>query len=289
MSPRVQLWLAVFVTVASIAGLGAFIVETILTHPGHGYAVRLQLPAAGRKIGLPKIEGPQDASRPLVVIDAGHGGHDPGASGAGYEEKVLTLGLAQALRDRLLAGGGIRVAMTRDTDQFLALAERRKIARILGAGLFISIHADSAGEKSGITGATIYTLSAKASDETAARLAARENRADRVNGVALEGQSDAVSAILVDLSQRRVREESAELAQLIIREGVGQMDFHTTPRRSAAFAVLKSADVPSVLFEAGYITNPEDARRLASNSGRERFAEVVDRAVRAYFARQTGV
>ncbi|MDD3799296.1 MAG: N-acetylmuramoyl-L-alanine amidase [Novosphingobium sp.] len=288
MSSRVQLWSDALALVVLVTGLYALGAALPLQRMGYGYAVRFELPAAGRKIGLPKIEGPQDASRPLVVIDAGHGGHDPGASGMGYEEKALTLGLARTLRDRVLAGGGIRVAMTREDDHFLALAERRDIARALGAGLFISIHADSAGDESGITGATIYTLSAKASDETAARMAARENRADRINGVELEGQSDTVSAILADLSQRRVREESTELAGLIIREGKGLMAFHPTPRRSAAFVVLKSPDVPSVLFEAGYITNPEDAQRLASPEGRQRFAEVVDKAIRVYFARQAG-
>ena len=118
---------------------------------------------------------------------------------------------------------------------------------------------------------------------------ARENGADRVNGIALEGRSDAVSAILVDLSQRRTREESGEFARLIVREGEGQMAFQPQPRRSAAFAVLKSPDVPSVLFEAGYITNPQEAHRLASAEGQARFADVVDKAIRIFFARQAGV
>lgn len=289
MSSRVQIWLLFLAPVVLVVGLYAFGMTLPVPHFGPGYVLRFELPQAGGKLGLPKIEGPQDASRPLVVIDAGHGGHDPGASGMGYREKTLTLALAQALRDKLLAGGGIRVAMTRDDDRFLALAERRDLARMLGAGLFISIHADSAGDERGITGASLYTASDKASDELAARFAARENGADRVNGIALEGRSDAVSAILVDLSQRRTREESGEFARLIVREGEGQMAFQPQPRRSAAFAVLKSPDVPSVLFEAGYITNPQEAHRLASAEGQARFADVVDKAIRIFFARQAGV
>lgn len=288
MSSLQRLCLFLLVPVALVAGLWAFGGGLPFLNLGHGYVVRFELPRAGSRIGLPPVEGPLDASRPLVVIDAGHGGHDPGAGGAGIQEKALTLGLAKALRDRLLAGGGIRVAMTRDDDRFLALAERRDIARALGASLFISIHADSAGDEQEVAGASLYTLSGKASDEAAARLAARENRADRINGIALEGQSDAVSAILVDLSQRRAREEAGELARLIVREGGQKMVFHPNPRRSAAFAVLKSPDVPSVLFEAGYISNPDEAQRLASSEGRALFADIVDRAIRVYFARQAG-
>ena len=167
---------------------------------------------------------------------------------------------ALALRDRILQNGGIRVALTRSDDTFLVLQERAEIARRLGADLFLSIHADSAGdEQAGINGASVYTLSEQASDEAAARLAARENAADRINGIALAGRSDAVNAILVDLSQRHTQEQSARFAQLIVREGQGQFAFKPDPRRSAALAVLRAPDVPSVLFEAGYITNPLDA------------------------------
>ena len=289
MSLRLQLSLIFLAPVALMAGLYVFGLSLPVPHLGRGYVIRIELPMAGNSIGLPKVEGPQDASRPLVVIDAGHGGHDPGASGMGYQEKMLTLGLARSLRDDLLAKGGIRVALTRNDDRFLTLLERREIARRLHADLFISIHADSAGDEQGITGATLYTLSERASDETAARLAARENRADRINGVMLEGRSDAVSAILVNLSQRRTQEESAQIARLVLREGEGRMPFHPTPSRSAAFAVLKSADVPSILFETGYITNPRDARRMASSEGQRIFAEVVGQAIRVYFARQAPV
>lgn len=255
---------------------------------GRGYVVRLALPEAGEPVGLPSVQGPADPTRPLVVIDPGHGGHDPGASGAGLREKTLALALARALRDELLRGGGVRVALTRDDDKFLVLEERAEIARQLGADLFLSIHADSAGEKEGVSGASVYTLSADASSEAAARFAARENNADLVNGVPLANQEDDVNAILIELAQRQAQERSDEFAGLIVREGQGTLDFHPQAQRSAALAVLRSPDVPSALFEAGFISNPDEAGRLASPEGQARFAEALARAIRVYFARQDG-
>jgi N-acetylmuramoyl-L-alanine amidase len=264
MSLRMQL-IAVFL--APIAVLGAlFALGMTLPVPllGRAYVIRLDLPPAGEPVDLPRVYGPQDKSRPLVVIDAGHGGHDPGASASGLREKDVVLGLAVALRDRLVRDGGIRVALTREDDRFLVLGERFAIARALEADLFLSIHADSSGEVDGVTGASIYTLSEEASSEVAARFAARENSADTVNGVALGSQSDAVSAILVELSQRRAQDDSAAFARLIAREGQGVLRFHPQTRRSAALAVLRAPDVPSVLYEAGFITDDQDARRMAS-------------------------
>ena len=257
---------------------------------GQAYVVTIDLPPAG-EIGLPQVAGPLDASRPLVVIDAGHGGHDPGAHNGALHEKELTLGLALALRGALLAGGGIRVALTRDDDRYLALQERFGIARRLKADLFISIHADSAPGAAGgqAHGGTVYTLSRRGTDEEAERLARSENAADTVNGVSLGGaggpDSQDVSAILVDLSQRQSAAQSNALASLILREGAGRLPFRPHPIESAAFVVLKSPDVPSVLFEAGYISNADDAGRLASPEGRTAFAEVTARAIRIYFAR----
>jgi N-acetylmuramoyl-L-alanine amidase len=256
---------------------------------GRGYVVRVALPDAGEAVGLPEVQGPQDPSLPLIVIDAGHGGHDPGASGEGIKEKTLALALARALRAELLEDGGVRVAMTRDDDIFLVLEERAEIARRLGADLFLSIHADSAGEKNEVTGASVYTLSARASSQAAAAFAARENSADSVNGVALANQDEQVNAILVELAQRQSQAQSDEFAGLILREGEGQLDFHPQALRSAALVVLKAPDVPSALFEAGFISNPEEAGRLASPQGQARFAQAMARAIRIYFARQAGV
>jgi N-acetylmuramoyl-L-alanine amidase len=287
---RLQIALVFLAPVLLLAGLFAAGSALGVKAPllGRNYVIRLTLPDAGAMVGLPPIEGPQDPTRPLIVIDAGHGGHDPGASGQGVREKTLALGLARALHDRLLADGGIRVAMTRSDDTFLVLEERAEIARRLGADLFLSIHADSAGDKEGVTGASVYTLSATASSAAAAAFAARENSADRVNGVELANQDPEVNAILIDLAQRRAQGQSEEFAGLILREGQGTLAFHPQARRSAALVVLKSPDVPSALFEAGFISNREEAGRLASPSGQARFAEVMARAIRVYFARQAG-
>ena len=253
---------------------------------GGGYLIRVELPAARAAAQLPDIAGANDSELPLVVIDAGHGGHDPGASGQGFQEKTLVLGLARALRNELLSRGDVRVALTRDEDRYLLHEERVAIARRLGADLFLSIHADSAGEESEVVGASIYTLSAEASSEAAARFAARENSADSINGQAIAGQSDAVSDILVDLSQDRTQAQSNDFARLIEREGRGTLRFHPQAQRSAALKVLRAPDVPSVLFESGFITNREEAERLASAEGRQRFAQVMARAIRLFFIRQ---
>ena len=289
MSPRVQIAVLFLAPVLLVAGLYAFGRTIPVPVVGRGYVIRIELPRAGASLDLPRVDGPQDLSRPLVVIDAGHGGHDPGASGDGFKEKTLALGLARALRDRLVEQGGIRVALTRDEDKFLVLDERAEIARRLGADLFLSIHADSAGDRSGVSGASIYTLSASASDEASARFAARENSADKVNGVNLEGRSDAVSSILIDLSQRRTQSQSSEFAGLILREGRDRLAFHPHPLHSAALVVLRAPDVPSVLYESGFISNPEEAKRLASPQGRAEFADVLAQAIRVYFARQSAI
>lgn len=248
------------------------------------YVVRLELPGNGGRLGLPPIEGPADASRPLVVIDAGHGGHDPGASGAmGEREKDLTLALARSLRSRLLAEGKVRVALTRESDRFLVLQERSDIARRLGADLFVSLHADAA-ESAEARGATVYTLSDKASDAVAGALAARENRADRINGVSLEGRGEAVSSILVDLARREMRGRSIRFGQLVVREGGGAILFHATAQREAAFVVLKSLDLPSALIEAGYISNVEDAKAMRDPAWRAGFARSISRAIGIFLA-----
>ena len=256
-----------------------------LNLPGASVA-RITLPPA-LPHDLPPVAGATDASLPLVMIDPGHGGFDPGARTPAKDEKDLTLALALALRDQLLADGGVRVAMTRQDDSFVALPERAEAARRLGADLLLSVHADSAGVENArageITGATIYTLSERASDAAAQRFAARENAADRINGQALAGRSAAVNAILVELSQQRTQARSNRLAALIEAQGRGRLVFHPQPRKSAALEVLRAPDVPSVLFESGYITNARDVARLVSGPGRAEFAQVMARAIRLYF------
>lgn len=284
---RVQIVALVVVPLAILGGLVALHRTIPIPVLWRDYVLHVPLIETSVMKNPPRVEGPDDPSLPLVVIDPGHGGEDPGATGDGYEEKNLVLGLARALRNKLLAEGGIRVAMTRDSDRFLALSERVAIARKLKANLFISIHADSAGDDGKIKGASIYTLSDKASSQAAARFAERENSADEVNGTRLTDTSSKVDAILVNLAQRRTSAESADFEKLLLREGKGKLDFRPQPRRSAALAVLRAPDIPGVLFEAGYISNKQDAERLASAKGRQVFASVVAKAIRIYFARHS--
>jgi N-acetylmuramoyl-L-alanine amidase len=251
--------------------------------PRSRYSVTIDIPPARPGLPRPRIMGP--AGRPLVVIDAGHGGHDPGAIGAGgVREKDLTLALAKSIRDELLAGGRVRVALTREDDRFLVLQERAQIARGVKADLFISVHADSAPGTEA-TGATIYTLSEVASGRNAAALAARENRADVINGVNLGTESSDVSSILIDLAQRETMNASARFADLVKREGNGvpfKRDYH----QMAGFAVLKAPDTPAILFEAGYISSATDVARLTSTEGKRAIADSLRRAVDVHFARR---
>ncbi|MCW1381716.1 N-acetylmuramoyl-L-alanine amidase [Novosphingobium sp. KCTC 2891] len=272
------------VPLAVLAGWGWWTLHRAADNPA--YVRRVALPSAEARIDLPRIEGPADASRPLVVIDAGHGGHDPGASGAGGQrEKDVTLALARAVRDALLRQGRVRVAMTRDADRFLVLEERADVARRLGADLFVSIHADAA-DNPDASGATVYTLSERGSDAVADAVAQRENRADMAGGVQLGGASNTVSSILVDLSQREMRARSVAFGGLVRREGEGRLTFHANPQREAAFVVLKSLDLPSALVEAGYISNAGDAAAMADPAWRGRFAGVLASAIGITLARQ---
>jgi N-acetylmuramoyl-L-alanine amidase len=251
------------------------------------HSITVPIPPASRGVALPAIEGPRDGSRPLVVIDAGHGGHDPGAlNGETHaREKDVTLAIAQAIRDQLVKSGRVRVALTRDDDRFLVLQERYGIARKLGADLFISIHADSA-ENNEAKGATVYTLSETASDREAARLAARENKADVINGVNLGGQTSDVSSILIDLTQRESMNISADFARLLQREASPYVPFRGAYHRFASLMVLKAPDTPSVLFETGYISNASDAEFLTSREGQGKIARGVARAIEVHFARK---
>jgi len=251
------------------------------------HSITVPIPRAAKGVALPPIEGPRDGARPLVVIDAGHGGHDPGAINpqTGKREKDVTLAIAQAIRDELVKAGRVRVALTRDDDRFLVLQERYGIARKLNADLFISVHADSA-ENDTARGATVYTLSETASDREAARLAARENKADIINGVNLGGQSSDVSSILIDLTQRESMNISSNFARLLQREASPYVPFRSAYHRFASLMVLKAPDMPSVLFETGYISNFEDAAFLSSKEGQGRIAKGVARAIEVHFARK---
>lgn len=293
MSYRTVLMIVLLAPLLLLGGAAVSGVTIPVPQWGRDYVLRFVFEGEQALAQLPAVAGPADPARPLVVIDAGHGGRDPGAIGTDAQgrtvrEKDITLAIALALRDELLRQGGIRVALTRSDDRILPLGHRPEIARQLEADLFISVHADSAGERDDVSGASIYTLSNSASSEAAARFAARENDADRLNGIAIEGQSAAVSTILVELSQQRTQEDALEFAALVVREGASELAFVPQPRRAAALAVLRAPDVPSVLFESGFVTNLADRALLTTGEGRARYAAVLARAIAVYFARRSG-
>lgn len=249
-------------------------------------SIDLEPVAASDDIELPPVFGP--AGRPLVVLDPGHGGHDPGARSpySGRQEKNITLALARAIKDEILASGRLRVALTRDDDRFLVLQDRYEIARRLGAGLFVSVHADAAPNSDRARGATIYTLSEVASGQEAALLAARENKSDIIGGVDLRRQEEDVSNILIELTQRESMADSAQFAALLHREASPFFPFRPDHHQFGAFIVLKAPDVPSILFESGYLTNPQDSAYLQSAEGRQQIAAGMRRAIEAHFARR---
>jgi N-acetylmuramoyl-L-alanine amidase len=236
---------------------------------------------------LPAVTPARGEDPPLVVIDPGHGGRDPGAPAADerLHEKDVTLALGKSIREELAASGRVRVALTREDDRFIPLEERYAIARRLGADLFISLHADAAPANDTARGATIYTLSEVASDARAAQLAQRENEADAIGGVTMSRDPN-VNLILIDLALRESMEISARFAQLLHREASPIFRFQDNWHRFAAFVVLKAPDVPSVLFEAGYVSNREDLEALTSPAGRRDIARGLRQAVEAHFARR---
>jgi N-acetylmuramoyl-L-alanine amidase len=253
-------------------------VLTLDLSPGPADAFR-RLAAASR----PLAEGGGPPQRPLVVLDPGHGGSDPGAIGAqGTEEKRIALAAAAELRRRLEQAGRVRVAMTRTGDRFVPLAERVAFARSRGAALFVSLHADSAP---GARGASVYTLSETASDELAAALARRENAADAAGGLPLPTEDPAVARILISLVQRETQAGSVGFARLLVPALERASPMLTQPHRQAAFAVLKAPDVPSVLVELGFLSHPEDEAALRDPRHRARLAQAIAEAVGAWAAR----
>jgi N-acetylmuramoyl-L-alanine amidase len=256
---------------------------------GHedGVTIDLDKTKAGATGTLPRVYGSRDPARPLVVLDPGHGGHDPGAISpfGGGQEKGVTLAIARDIKDALAASGRVRVAMTREDDRFLVLRDRYEIARRMGAQLFISIHADAAPAGDGARGATIYTLSEVASDREAAQLAQAQNGADALAGAPV-GAGAGVSRILIDLAQRESMEISSEFASLLKREASAYFPFRPDYHRFASLVVLKAPDVPSILFETGYLTNPTDAAYIESAEGRRQIAAGMRSAIETHFARR---
>lgn len=222
--------------------------------------------------------GPSAAGRPIIVIDAGHGGRDPGATSVSGEvrEKELTLGFARELRDQLVRRGRVRVALTRDDDRYLTLEDRAGLARRLGASLFVSLHTDSAPNPLA-RGASIYSLSDVASDAESARFAASQN----FGTVADKARSGSVAAILSDLAMRSEMNASADFAARLVGKSAGRFELRPEPHKFAAFHVLRRADTPAVLFEAGYISNVDDEALLRSPEHRSKIVLALAQAIEA--------
>jgi N-acetylmuramoyl-L-alanine amidase len=239
-----------------------------------------------KPLRLPEVSVARGPNRPIVVIDAGHGGRDPGATSpfGGRREKDVTLALARAIRDELVRSGRVRVALTRDNDRYIDLRDRYEIARRVGASLFVSVHADAAPNNDGARGATIYTLSEIASDREAALLAARENQAGLIGGAELS-PDPGVNMILIDLALRESMDRSADFARLLHREASPFFPFREQYHRFASLIVLKAPDIPSILFEAGYLTNGEDVAYIHSAEGRQQIATGMRSAIETYFAK----
>jgi N-acetylmuramoyl-L-alanine amidase len=248
-----------------------------------GAVIPLPLPRPGTALG-PDTAGARGRTRPVVVIDPGHGGVDPGAIGVnGVMEKTLTLAVALELRRLLESSGRYRVVLTRSDDEYVGLRERIARARHARGDLFLSLHADSVGRPH-TRGASVYTLSERASDAEAERLAAQENKADIIAGADL-GEHDAVVAtILIDLAQRGTKNKAVVFADLVAEEIGAVTPLLRRHRRFAGFAVLKAPDIPSVLIELGYLSNASDARKLASAAHQQRMVRAIVRAVDRYFS-----
>ncbi len=262
---------AIIAAVAAVLALGSRSSDAAQS----GLTVNLPPPATDRIYASPAARG-----RPIVVIDAGHGGRDPGATGVSGQvtEKQLTLILAQALRDELVNRGRVRVAMTRDDDRYLTLDDRAAVARRLGAAMFVSIHIDSAANPLA-RGASVYSLSDVASDAEAAGLAARDNADEDGNG-----RGGAVEMVLADLAMRSQMSASAELASRLVNKAAGRVELRPNPHRFAAFHVLRRADTPAVLFEAGYLSNADDEQLLRSPAERAKIVLALAQAIEAHVA-----
>lgn len=221
--------------------------------------------------------------RRVVVIDAGHGGVDPGALGSsGVKEKNVTLAFARQFAEELRATGRYEVHLTRDGDIFIPLRERVAIARRHKADLFISVHADAI-QRPDVRGLSVYTLSETASDAEAAALARNENQADLIAGLDLQGETPEVTGILIDLAQRETKNYSSRFARSLVDYASQQTKTLDPAHRFAGFVVLKAPDVPSVLVELGFLTNRDDEKLLTSTAWRAGMAKTMSRAVDRYF------
>ena len=224
---------------------------------------------------------------PVVVLDPGHGGIDAGATSAsGEQEKAIVLQFAKKLAEKINDTGRYRAVLTRDDDTYITLAGRIAFARANRASLFVSVHADTLHDPFGVRGATIYTLSDKASDAESARYAEKENKADAIAGVDLTAEPGDVADILVDLTRRETKSFSNRFAKALIDEFQSAATLNKNPHRSAGFMVLTAPDIPSILLELGYLSNRDDLKLLTSDDWRNRTTDAVLAAVDAFFAQR---
>lgn len=224
--------------------------------------------------------------RPIIVLDPGHGGIDVGTRApSGELEKTMVLDFGLMLRDKIEQTGRYRVVMTRADDRFIPLAERVRLARQREAQLFISIHCDALRRREGeAQGATVYTVSERATDAEAARLAEAENKVDVIAGVDLTAESNEIADILIDLAQRETKNYAAQFARVLVGELKATARLHKHPLKSAGFKVLTAPDVPSVLLELGYVSSREDMKHLTSDDWRGRAGDRIVQAIDAFFA-----
>jgi N-acetylmuramoyl-L-alanine amidase len=239
--------------------------------PATSVTVRLPSPVAAIAISEARVPG-----RPIVLIDPGHGGHDPGATAVSGDltEKQLTLAFARELRDKLARDGRVRVALTREQDRYLTLEERSALARRISASLYVSVHMDSAPNPLA-RGASVYSLSEVASDAEAAQLARSVNAGSALSSV----DDGSVRAILSDLALRSQMTASADLAERVVRSSKGRVSMRPQPHRFADFHVLRNSGVPAILFEAGYISNTDDEAILRSPEQRARIVAALAQSI----------
>ncbi len=221
----------------------------------------------------------------VVVLDPGHGGRDPGAEAGGYRESSLMLELAEAVKESLIRNTDFKVVLTRTEDKFLSLEDRITIARQSDANLFISLHADAVieGEASGTT---VYLLSDKATDKMSAQLASRHDRSEILRGVDLSGLDSQVASVLLDMARQETKPRGEAVASFILKVFKEKItELSSQPLRYAAFSVLKSPDIPSILIEAGFMSTSSDLQNLTTKKWRREFADSLSEAISRWYVR----